>query len=312
MMHEAQTHGPAVAVPLRSWPGTRLLRMLWRDKFATAGAAVLLTMLVFALFGPSIAGEAGTRIDLRMRNLAPFSLENGVMYALGADSLGRGVLARVILGAQSTLFIAGAAVLASLVVGTALGLIAGYRDGFVSGLILRVTDILMSFPSLLLALVVLYVFSPSILNVVLVLAITRVPIYLRTCRAEVLELRDRMFVTAARVTGASPWRLVFKHILPMAAPTLVTVATLDFAFVMLSESSLSFLGLGVQAPDLTWGLMVAEGRAYLATAWWLSFWPGMAIALTTLSLNLVANWVRVAADPVQRWRLEARGGDHAG
>jgi peptide/nickel transport system permease protein len=164
----------------------------------------------------------------------------------------------------------------------------------------------MSFPSLLLALIVLFVLSPGVTNVILVLAITRVPIYLRTTRAEVLEIRERTFVTAARAMGASPWRLVWKHIRPTVMPTLITIATLEFAFVMLAESSLSFLGLGIQAPEFTWGAMVAQGQSYLSTAWWVTFWPGLAIALTAMSLNLLANWVRIASDPVQRWRLETR------
>ncbi|MBD9454482.1 ABC transporter permease [Rhizobium sp. RHZ02] len=281
-----------------------VFRLLWRDKFAFV-AAIILTLTVFsALFGPWLLGRSATMMNLRARNAPPFDLSKGFEYILGADSLGRSILARVLFASQTTIMIAAAAVICSLVIGTLLGLIAGYRGGLVGEAIMRVTDIVMSFPSLLLALVVLYVFSPAITNVIIVLAITRVPIYLRTTRAEVMEIRSRMFVIAAEVTGASTFRLVFKHILPIVAPTLITIMTLDFAFVMLAEASLSFLGLGVQAPNVTWGVMVAEGRAYLSTAWWLSFWPGLAIALVTMSLNLVSNWLRIATDPVQRWRLE--------
>ncbi len=127
---------------------------------------------------------------------------------------------------------------------------------------------------------------------------------------EVLEVRERMFVQAAIVMGAHHWRIIFRHVLPVVAPTLVTIATLDFAFVMLAESSLSFLGIGVQPPDMTWGLMVSQGRPYLTTAWWLAFWPGLMIVMTTLSLNLLSNWMRVALDPAQRWRLESRKTKH--
>jgi peptide/nickel transport system permease protein len=162
----------------------------------------------------------------------------------------------------------------------------------------------MSFPSLLLAVVVLYMFEPRVANLVLVLAITRIPIYLRTTRAEVLELRERMFVSAARVMGAGPVRVVWRHVVPLVVPTLITIATIDFAFVMLAESALSFLGIGIQPPEVTWGLMVAQGRNYLGLAWWLAFWPGLAIMLTTLALNLLSSWMRIATDPVQRWRLE--------
>ena len=165
----------------------------------------------------------------------------------------------------------------------------------------------MSFPSLLLAVIVLYILGPSVANLIVVLAITRIPVYLRTTRAEVMEVRERMFVQAARVMGASRWRIIFRHILPVVLPTLLTVATLDFAFVMLAESALSFLGIGIQPPEITWGLMVAQGRQYLQTAWWLSVWPGLAIILTTLSLNLLSGWLRIALDPTQRWRLEMKG-----
>ena len=176
---------------------------------------------------------------------------------------------------------------------------------------MRLADVIMSFPSLLLAVIVLYILSPSVTNVIIVLAITRIPVYLRTTRAEVLEIRERMFVSAARVMGASPRRIVLRHILPVVLPTLMTIATLDFAYVMLAESALSFLGIGIQPPEITWGLMIAQGKEHLTRAWWLSFWPGLAIILTTLSLNLLSNWMRVALDPTQRWRLEMRGRSNA-
>ncbi len=146
------------------------------------------------------------------------------------------------------------------------------------------------------------------MTLVAVLAITRLPVYIRTTRAEVLEIRERMFVSAARVMGASPLRIALRHVLPMVLPTLLTIATVEFAIVMLAESGLSFLGIGIQPPEVTWGLMVAQGRGYLATAWWLSFFPGVAIMLTTLALNLLSGWMRIATDPMQRWRLEVAGG----
>jgi len=203
--------------------------------------------------------------------------------------------------------VAAGAVVCSLLIGTTLGLIAGYTSKLTSQVIMRLTDVIMSFPSLLLAVIVLYMLPPSVFNLVIVLAITRIPIYLRTARAEVLEIRERMFVQAAQVMGASTRRIVFRHILPVVFPTLITIATLDFAFVMLAESALSFLGIGIQPPEITWGLMVSQGRPYLTSAWWLSVWPGLAIILTTLSLNLLSNWMRTALDPVQRWRLEIAG-----
>jgi len=282
------------------------LLALWRDKLAFISTMFLLIVLFAVAFGPSLLPDAALQMNLRARNAPPFSIDRGWLYVLGSDNLGRSLLARLIIGSRYTLLIAGAAVLLSMVCGTILGLIAGYRGGRIGTVIMRAADMLMSFPSLLLALIVLFVLSPQISNVVLVLALSRVAVYLRTCRAEVLEVRERQFVSAARALGASPLRIALVHILPNVLPTLVTLATLEFAAMMLAESSLSFLGLGVQAPAVTWGLMVAEGRGYLSSAWWLSFWPGLAISLTAISLNLLANWVRTVTDPSQSWRLEAR------
>jgi peptide/nickel transport system permease protein len=284
--------------------GRVLLAYLKRDKLALAAAIFLAIVVLAAILGPWLVGDAASRLGLRQRNLAPFSLESGWIYVLGADTLGRPILARLIVGAQNTLGIAAAAVFASMLVGGTLGLIAGYSERWYSHLILRLADIVMSFPSLLLALIVLYTLGPSITNLVIVLAVTRMPIYLRTARAEVLELRERMFVSAARAMGATPARIIIRHIAPLVLPTLVTISAIDFATVILSESALSFLGLGIQPPDFTWGAMVANGRGYLATAWWIAFWPGLAIMLTTLSLNILSNWARTVADPQQRWRLQ--------
>jgi peptide/nickel transport system permease protein len=280
-----------------------VLGMLWRDKFALVACLFLLVVAISALFGPALFGPASEMINLRARNAAP-GLQFGPAFLLGADSLGRPILLRLIVGAQNTMLLCCSAVLISMLVGSALGFVAGYRNDWVSTVIMRAADVVMSFPSLLLALIVLYVLKPGIGSVVLVLAVTRIPVYLRTCRAQVLEVRERAFVTAARIMGASPLRLVWRHVRPAVTPTLVTIGTLEIAFVMLAESSLSFLGLGIQPPQFSWGAMVAAGQSYLATAWWAAFWPGVAITLTAMSLNLLANWVRLAADPLQRWRLE--------
>ena len=285
-------------------PVVQILRMLWRDKFALIAAIFIILLLLCAIFGPLLVEDLATRQNLRGRNAPPFDFDKNWLFWLGGDALGRPLFARIIVAAQNTMTVAAGAVVCSLFVGTTLGLIAGYTSRMTSQVIMRLADIIMSFPSLLLAVIVLYMLSPSVSNLIIVLAITRIPIYLRTSRAEVLEIRERMFVQAALVMGASTLRIVFRHILPIILPTLVTISTLDFAFVMLAESALSFLGIGIQPPEITWGLMVSQGRSYLTSAWWLSFWPGLAIILTTLSLNLLSNWMRTALDPVQRWRLE--------
>ena len=298
------THMDGNADPsiLQKW-----LRMLVRDKFAFCAAIFLLVLVLAAFLGSFLLDDIATKQNLRGRNAPPFDFAKHLVFWLGGDALGRPLLARIIVAARNTLMIAGSAVCISIVIGCFLGLIAGYSTNFFSHLIMRIADVIMSFPSLLLAVIILYMLPPSLLNIIVVLAITRIPVYLRTARAEVLEIRERMFIQAAQVMGASKKRIIFRHILPIIIPTMVTIATLDFAFVMLAESSLSFLGIGIQPPEITWGLMVAQGRSYLTTAWWLSFWPGLAIILTTLSLNLLSNWLRVVLDPQQRWRMEVGG-----
>lgn len=285
----------------------RMARMLWADKFALCAAIFLVTILILALIGPSWLGDLAIKQNLRGRNAAPFEWDRGWLWWMGADALGRPLFARIIVATQNTLMVAAGAVIISSVIGTVLGLVAGFSSPRVNQIIMRLADVIMSFPSLLIAVIVLYVLGSSILNLMLVLSITRIPVYLRTTRAEVLEIRERMFVQAARVMGASSKRILFRHILPVVLPTLTTLATLDFAYVMLAESALSFLGIGIQPPEITWGLMISQGRQYLTNAWWLSFWPGLAIILTTMSLNLLSNWLRIALDPVQRWRLEMKG-----
>ena len=296
MIQMNEKAGPSI---MRQW-----LRMLLRDKFALCAAIFLLVLVLAAFLGSFLLDDIATKQNLRGRNAPPFDFAKHWFFWLGGDALGRPLLARIIVAARNTLMIAGSAVSFSIVIGCFLGLIAGYSSKFFSHVIMRIADVIMSFPSLLLAVIILYMLPPSILNIVVVLAITRIPVYLRTARAEALEIRERMFIQAAQVMGASNKRIIFRHILPIIIPTMVTIATLDFAFVMLAESSLSFLGIGIQPPEITWGLMVAQGRPYLTTAWWLSFWPGLAIILTTLSLNLLSNWLRVVLDPQQRWRME--------
>lgn len=297
-----QMNGKAGPSIMRQW-----LRMLLRDKFALCAAIFLLVLVLAAFLGSFLLDDIATKQNLRGRNAPPFDFAKHWVFWLGGDALGRPLLARIIVAARNTLMIAGSAVSFSIVIGCFLGLIAGYSSKFFSHVVMRIADVIMSFPSLLLAVIILYMLPPSILNIVVVLAITRIPVYLRTARAEALEIRERMFIQAAQVMGASNKRIIFRHILPIIIPTMVTIATLDFAFVMLAESSLSFLGIGIQPPEITWGLMVAQGRPYLTSAWWLSFWPGLAIILTTLSLNLLSNWLRVVLDPQQRWRMEVGG-----
>ena len=285
----------------------RILSMFLNDKLAFVSIIFLIFIVFLSILGPSLINDSFIKMNLRLRNLEPFSFEHHFMYFFGADALGRSMIARLIVATQNTIFIAGSAVFLSMTIGGVLGLISGYFGGKSGNFIMRIADIIMSFPSLLLAVIVLYMFDPGLINLVIVLAFTRMPIYMRTARAEVLEIRERLFVSAAISMGASDSRIIFKHIAPLTIPTLITIATLDFAFVMLGESALSFLGVGIQPPEVTWGLMVAQGRNYLQIAWWLAFFPGLMIMLVALSLNLLSSWLRIVLDPTQRWRLENIG-----
>ncbi|WP_243788540.1 dipeptide/oligopeptide/nickel ABC transporter permease/ATP-binding protein [Saccharopolyspora gloriosae] len=295
-MTTAQLPASASRRPPRWWA------LLGKDRMAAVAAVILGIVLVTAVFGPLLLGGAAVRQDLRASLLAP-SFDHGATGLLGTDVLGRSVLARLVEAAGTTLSIAVPAVLCSLLVGSAVGMWAGFHGGRRENVAIRVADVILSFPSLLLAVVVLYVFAPSAANIVLIIALARIPVYLRTARAEAAELKSRLFVDAARTFGTGSGPTIYRHILPIATPTLLTVATTDFCFVMLTESSLSFLGIGIQPPEVSWGLMVAQGRQYLQTAWWIAVLPGLAIVVTTVSATVLAAWVRLAADPAQRWRL---------
>jgi len=283
-----------------------LFSLLLRDGVATAAAVVLVIVVLCAVLGPLLLGDIAQRQDLGARNLPPLSFGAGWEYVLGSDSLGRSMFARIVAATGTTLGVSVSAVVVSGVVGSVWGMWAGFHRGWRENVSMRIADVIMSFPSLLLAVVILYVFNPSAANIVLVLAITRIPIYLRTARADAAELRSRMFVDAARNFGTKQTTIVFRHIVPNVLPTLVTLATLELCYVMLAESSLSFLGIGIQPPDVSWGLMVAQGRQYLADAWWQSVLPGVAIVITTVSANVLAAWLRLATDPGQRWRLQQK------
>lgn len=290
----------ALAQPRRRSP----LRLLLADRFATTAAVVLAVIVLGSMIGGPILQEAAVTVDLSLRNLPPFGADHGPLFWLGADPLGRSVLARIVVGGVTTLTIAFTSMLVAIVVGGLLGLFMGSVGGWIDLIGMRVTDVLMAFPTLLLAVVLIYVYQPTFLILVLVLAITRVPAYARFARAESLDVSSRDFVLGAKALGAGPARIMFRHIAPMIAPGLLTLGAVDLAYLILLESSLSFLGQGVQPPAMSWGLLVAEGRNYLLTAWWLSLFPGLVITLTTISLNLLSGWLRMLLDPRQRWRLD--------
>ncbi len=303
---EATENKQVYAEPIITDRKPVFLRLLVNDPVVILSTCWLVFLFIAAIIGPELLGDAAIKLNLRARNTPPGSIETSWLTILGTDSLGRSMVARLVVATRNTLAIALSAAILSMIMGGVLGLVAGYFGRWTDNIIMRFSDVLQSFPSLLLAVIVLYILEPRIFNLVIVLAITRLPVYIRVARAEVLEIRERLFVDAARVLGTSRIRIILRHIAPVVAPTIVTIMTVNFAFVMLAESSLSFLGIGIQPPSITWGLMVAQGKNYLNIAWWLAFFPGLMIMVSTLSANILSNWVRMVSDPVQRWRLESQ------
>ena len=264
---------------------------------------LVLAALVFsAIFAPWIAPQAPNVQALRDRNAPPVWMadEDGKWtqsYLLGADQVGRDVLSRIIHGARISLAVAGVALLSGLLVGVTLGLVAAWYGGLIDEVIARAVDIWHALPFLLVAIVVVTLFGGSLTVLMGVLAMVSWAGFVRNVRADVLTLREREYVLMARVCGASPTRVIVRHILPGVVPTIMVIATLAVGGLILTEATLSFLGAGIPAPTPSWGLMVSEGREYLTTAWWSSFFPGLAIFLVVMSLNFMGDWIRDFTDP---------------
>jgi peptide/nickel transport system permease protein len=287
------------------------VRLLAGSPSAVVALAWLVVLALVAAVVPLFVTEAANHQDLTLRFAEPFTVENGFAFVLGADSLGRPMLLQLVVGARTSLLVAALTVAASALLGSAIGVVSGYFGGWADNVLMRIADILHTVPSLLLALAVLYVLEPSITNLVLVLAITRLPVYLRTARAQTLELRERVFVESARSLGATHRRIMAVDIAPLVTPTVRTLAMLEVANVILAAASLSFLGIGLQRPDVDWGMMVADGRSYLASAWWVTVLPGVAVLATALAASILSNWLRAVEDPAQRAEFLTRSGSAA-
>ena len=220
----------------------------------------------------------------------------------GTDQYGRDVLSRVIEGAHVSLVIGLFAVAISVILGSALGLIAGYSESLVDSVIMRFIDMLLAFPGILLALAIIASLGPSTQNVIVAVGISTIPVYARVVRGEVLSVKRMSYVDAARVAGCSSMRLTLRHILPNVAASILVLATIGVAYSILNGAALSFLGLGVQPPSAEWGLMIADGRSYLRDSWWIATCPGLTLALLILAINLVGDGLRDAFDPRSRLR----------
>jgi peptide/nickel transport system permease protein len=258
----------------------------------------VLVVVVAGLFAPGLSPHDPVEQNIIDRLAPPAFLGGGsAQHLLGTDHLGRDVLSRLIHGARIALVVGVTTVVVSGLIGLAIGLVAGYFGGWADTGFMRLLDIQLSMPFMLLALSIIGILGPSLRNIVIVLVITGWVVYARIVRAEILSLRTREFVAACRSLGGSDLRIIVRHLLPNVMSSVIVVSTLEVARMMLLESALSFLGLGVRPPTPSWGAMLADGRIYLATAWWLATLPGLAISLTVLCLNVLGDWLRDWLDP---------------
>lgn len=271
-----------------------ILRKFLRDVPAVVGLAIVLAVVVLALFGTVIAPHPGDSVAVHlMRRLQPPSSA----FPFGTDELGRDILSRVILGAPGALEVALFVVLTAMAVGVPLGLVAGFSEGWVSELIMRVTDVFLALPQLVLALALAQLMTPSLKSAMLALAITYWPYFTRIAFAETRRLRSALFVDALAALGAGPRRIVLAHILPNAASALIVRATIGLGFTILVAATLGFLGMGATPPAPDWGLMISQSRSYLPAAWWYALFPGLAILITVLGFNLLGDGLRDIVDP---------------
>jgi peptide/nickel transport system permease protein len=301
----ATTTTLAVGAPVtgRGHPRAQLLRSVLASRSATLGWIILVVTLLGAILAPVLAPYNPNLQDLE-RKLTPPAWEVGgsVSNVLGTDHLGRDILSRVLYGARISLLVGWAAVLLSGSSGVVLGLLSGYFGGWVDRVIMRLSDMQLAFPVVLLAISIAAVLGSSLPNLIVVLAVTGWMRFARIVRADVLALREREFVQAAHALGASSTRIIARHLLPNILAPVIVIASLEFARVILLEASLSFLGLGAPRDIPSWGAMLADGGDYLATSWWPATMPGLALSLTVLGANLVGDWMQDALDPQLRHR----------
>ena len=281
-----------------SWTGFIISRMRLLPLFATA---ILALLLVTAIFAGSLAPHSPTRGEVRESLTPPFWVEGGATdHLLGTDRVGRDVLSRVIHGTRPSLIVSVMAIVVAGSIGIAVGLVSGYRRGWTDIILMRLTDMVLSIPLVLIAVVMAAVTEPSLRNIIIIIGLLLWPRFARQVRGETLALKEQDFVARSMVAGRTGFGICLHHILPNVMPSLLVISTLQVGYVILLEGTLSFLGVGVPPPQPAWGLMIAEGRGQLATAWWTVLFPGVAMLLVVLSVNLFGDWLRDKLDPKLR------------
>lgn len=276
----------------------KLAKRLLRSKTGMLGLIIVVFVTLMAVFAPLLAPHDPAQTNVVDRLLPPFWAEGGTTeFLLGTDNLGRDIMSRIIYGSRISLMIGISAVLLAGAIGMVLGLIAGYYGKVLDFIIMRTVDSLLAIPNILFMLIVLAVFGPSLLTLILVLGGTTWVVYARMVRSETLSIKERDYVRSAKAIGARDFRIITKYILPNVLSSFIVIATLNVATTIILEASLSFLGLGIQPPDVSWGLMLSDGRQYIATSWWVATFPGIAITITVLGVIFLGDWLRDVLDP---------------
>jgi peptide/nickel transport system permease protein len=298
MTHITTIAQTTIPPPQRFRRLARTLRSLRRSPVGIIGCVIVGFVMVVALFAPLIAPHEPTRLQLGQRFLPPAWLEGGSWtYPLGTDQLGRDMWSRILYGARISVIVGVTASIFSGIIGVGIGLLAGFYGGWVDHFLSRVIDTFLAIPFIVLALAVVTVLNPGLLNLIIVLSVTGWVTYARVVRGEVLAVKERDYVTAARVVGVNEAMIALRHVMPNIFASVIVLTTLNVATTIIAESSLSFLGLGVQPPTITWGTMLAEGREHLATSWWLATFPGIAITVAVLGIIFLGDWLRDVLDP---------------
>ena len=287
----------------RSNPVKRWINLLLKSKTGTIGLVIVSTVVFMAIFAEQLAPYDPAAINPGAMLQPPvWSSGGNWAHILGTDNLGRDMLSRLIFGSRISLLVGVSAVIVAGIIGLIIGLTAGYFGGLVDNVLMRVVDTFLAIPSILFILVVLGVFGPGLITLVLVLGAINWVLYARLIRGEVLSVKELQYVRAAKTIGTSHTKIMLKHLLPNVFSSFIVVSTLSVATTIIVESSLSFLGLGIQPPSITWGLMLSTGRNYLATSWWLATFPGVAITITVLGIIFLGDWLRDVLDPRSQHR----------
>ncbi|RNF40185.1 ABC transporter permease [Planococcus salinus] len=301
MSHESQAVINEVSEDsIRKKPSSfkRWSKLLLRSKTGTVGLVIVLFVFLVAVLAPVLAPHDPAAINAANMLKPPFWMEGGsTAHLLGTDNLGRDILSRIIYGSQISLLVGITSVVVAGIIGVTVGLIAGYYGGFIDNALMRLVDSFLAIPTILFALVILSVFGPSVITLIFVLGATNWVNYARLVRGEVLTIKERDFVRAAHSIGVKSNKIITRHLLPNVISSFIVISTLSVATTIILEASLSFLGLGVQPPTVSWGSILSDGRDYLATSWWLATFPGVAITITVLGIIFLGDWLRDVLDP---------------